>query len=86
MPRSKILIHNHKPPYSEWCFQCLQDRVKNLEVRLAEKEAKEYRIAGHLRWMIATLDFQKEQCRIDSPDSPELADARALLAELEGEE
>ena len=42
------------------------------------------RIAGHLRWMIATLDHLNEDTGMESPDSPELADARALLAELEG--
>ena len=27
----KPKIHGHTPGYSEWCFVCLQDRVKKLE-------------------------------------------------------
>ncbi len=42
------------------------------------------RTQRHLDWMIQTLDFQNENTGIDKEDSPEMADARKLLAEIEG--
>ena len=38
--------------------------------------------AKHLDWMIKTLEFQKAQTGIDSPDSPELTEAKELLKKL----
>jgi len=43
------------------------------------------RITGHLRRMIATMDHLNQDTGMDAVDSPELADAKALLAELEGD-
>ena len=31
---SKKLLHGHKPPRSDWCFQCLQEENKKLKSHL----------------------------------------------------
>jgi hypothetical protein len=41
------------------------------------------RTIKHLTWMIQTMDFYNRQTGIDGQDSPELADAKDLLDELQ---
>jgi hypothetical protein len=44
------------------------------------------RIIQHLTWMIEQLNWQNDQTGLEQQDSPELADAKELLAELIEEE
>jgi len=48
---------------------------------MVTKEQKE-RTVKHLTWMIESLDYQKKLSGLETPDSPEMADAKNLLKEL----
>ena len=48
-------------------------------------EDQKQRAIKALEWMIADLDYRNNHCDLYGEDSPELKEAKILLAELKGE-